>query len=97
RGFPAVVNHPEAVDFVIKVAKSLFGENCLQSINPVMGGEDFAYYLQKVPGAFLFFGAGDGCPYPHHHPAFDFDERALPAATMLMASLALNYLINSTF
>ncbi|MCX7973922.1 MAG: amidohydrolase, partial [Candidatus Aminicenantes bacterium] len=47
RGFPAVVNHPEAVDFVIKVAKSLFGENCLQSINPVMGGEDFAYYLQK--------------------------------------------------
>lgn len=92
KGFPAVVNHPQAVDLVIEVAKDLFGDNCLQTINPVMGGEDFAYYLQKVPGAFLFFGAGDNCPYPHHHPAFDFDERALPTATLLMTSLALSFL-----
>ncbi len=97
RGFPAVINHPKAVDFVIEVARQLFGENSLELINPVMGGEDFAYYLQKVPGAFLFFGAGDNCPYPHHHPAFDFDERALPAATLLMTSLALSYLLDQPF
>lgn len=97
RGFPAVINPPEAVDFIIKVASELFGEKCLDFINPVMGGEDFAYYLQKVPGAFLFFGAGDNCFYPHHHPAFDFDERALPAATLLMASLALSFLSYKPF
>jgi amidohydrolase len=57
-----------------------------------MGGEDFAYFLQKVPGAFLFFGMGDGMEFPHHHPAFDLDEKALPQATLLMTSLALEYL-----
>jgi len=92
RGFPAVVNDAAAVDFVTQVASKVLGPGCLRAISPVMGGEDFAYYLQKVPGAFFFFGAGDGCPFPHHHPAFDFDERALPSATLLMASLALEFL-----
>jgi amidohydrolase len=59
---------------------------------PVMGGEDFAYYLQKVPGAFIFLGAGDDMPYPHHHPGFDIDERALVPAASLLASLALGFL-----
>jgi amidohydrolase len=97
KGFPALINHPEAVDFVAEIARNVLGENCLESINPVMGGEDFAYYLQKIPGAFFFFGAGDGCPYPHHHPAFDLDERALPLATLLLTSLALAYLNNPSF
>jgi amidohydrolase len=57
-----------------------------------MGGEDFAYFLQKVPGAFLFFGMGDGMRHPHHHPGFDIDEAALPQATLLMAALAMRYL-----
>lgn len=57
-----------------------------------MGGEDFAYYLQKIPGAFLFFGAGDGTRFPHHHPGFDIDEKALPPATLLMTTLVLEYL-----
>jgi amidohydrolase len=61
-------------------------------IDPVMGGEDFAYFLQKVPGSFLFFGMGDGTEFPHHHPAFDIDEKALSLATLLMARLALKYL-----
>jgi len=94
KGFPALINHPKAVDFVADVVRHVLGEECLKSINPVMGGEDFAYYLQKIPGAFFFFGAGDGCPYPHHHPAFDLDERALPLATLLMTSLALAFLNN---
>lgn len=92
RGFPAVVNASAAVDLVTKVARNVLGPDCLRPVDPVMGGEDFAYYLQKVPGAFFFFGAGDGCPFPHHHPAFDIDERALPLATLLMASLALEFL-----
>ena len=64
----------------------------LKAFNPVMGGEDFAYFLHKLPGAFLFFGMGDGMEFPHHHPAFDIDERALPEATLLMTNIALEYL-----
>ena len=75
-----------------KTAMGLFGEDKVQDIDPVMGGEDFSYFLQKVPGAFLFFGMGDGMEYPHHHPAFDIDEKALPQATLLMTTLALKYL-----
>jgi amidohydrolase len=92
KGYPALVNPAGMVDFVTGVAVKVLGESCLIRMDPIMGGEDFAYYLQKVPGAFFFFGAGDGCPFPHHHPAFDIDEKALPPATLLMASLALEFL-----
>jgi amidohydrolase len=91
-GFPPVVNHPQMVDLVLRVVRDKLGEDRIREINPVMGGEDFAYYLQKVPGAFLFFGMGTGCPWPHHHPRFDMDEAALPEAAELMARIALEYL-----
>ena len=91
-GYPPVVNESSSVDFVLRVVKELFGEESIAAIDPVMGGEDFSYYLQRVPGAFLFFGAGDGTKFPHHHPGFDLDEKALPQATLLMTSLALEYL-----
>ena len=90
-GYPPVVNPPGMVDFVQEVVRSILGQGRLAEIDPVMGGEDFAYYLQKIPGAFLFFGMGDGTKYPHHHPGFDMDEKALPQAALLMTSLALAY------
>jgi amidohydrolase len=92
KGYPPLVNQEDMVDFVIDVTGKTLGENRVQPIEPVMGGEDFAYFLQKIPGAFLFFGMGDGMEFPHHHPAFDLDEKALPQATLLMTSLALEYL-----
>jgi len=95
KGYPAVVNDEAMVDFVADVTKKILGQERVRFIDPVMGGEDFAYFLQKVPGAFLFFGMGDGMEYPHHHPAFDIDENALPQATLLMTSLALKYLEGS--
>jgi amidohydrolase len=92
KGYPAVINEEAMVDFVAGVAEKILGKEKVRFIDPVMGGEDFAYFLQKVPGAFLFFGMGDGMEYPHHHPAFDIDEKALPQATLLMTNLALRYL-----
>jgi amidohydrolase len=92
KGYPPLVNHDAMVDFVIDVAKKTLGEDSVKSIDPIMGGEDFAYYLQKIPGAFLFFGMGDRMKFPHHHPGFDLDEAALPKATLLMTSIALEYL-----
>jgi amidohydrolase len=92
KGYPPLVNHEAMVDFVLEVTGKTLGEDRIQTIDPVMGGEDFAYFLQNIPGAFLFFGMGDGMEFPHHHPAFDLDEKALPQATLLMTSLALEYL-----
>jgi amidohydrolase len=91
-GYPPLVNDPASVDFVLEVVERTLGKERIKPIAPVMGGEDFAYYLQKIPGAFLFFGAGDGMKFPHHHPGFDFDEKALPQAVLLMTSLAVEYL-----
>lgn len=91
-GYPAVVNDAAMVDFASGVAQRVLGESCLRPFDPVMGGEDFAYYLQKVPGAFIFLGAGDGLEFPHHHPSFDIDEKALPLGALLLTSLALEFL-----
>ncbi|UCE42516.1 MAG: amidohydrolase [Candidatus Aminicenantes bacterium] len=92
KGYPPVVNDETMVDFVAKIADEVFGKGKVKEIDPVMGGEDFAYFLKEVPGAFLFLGMGDRMEYPHHHPAFDIDEKALPQATLLMTALALAYL-----
>jgi amidohydrolase len=91
-GYPPVVNDEAMVNFVMDITRKTLGEDRIAEIDPVMGGEDFAYYLQKVPGAFLFLGAGDGFDLPHHHPAFDIDEKSLSQGTLLMTSLALEYL-----
>jgi amidohydrolase len=92
KGYPALVNHPEMVDLVLEVTRRTLGEDRIRPFEPIMGGEDFAYYLQKVPGAFFFLGAGDGQLYPHHHPAFDIDERALPQGVLLLTAVALESL-----
>ncbi len=91
-GYPPVINDPGMVDLVRSSVEKSLGKKSLVHIDPVMGGEDFAYFLQKIPGAFLFFGMGDGQPYPHHHPAFDIDEKALPLAVLLMTHITLDYL-----
>jgi amidohydrolase len=91
-GYPPLVNHSDMVDLVLKTAAKVLGKDKIKEISPVMGGEDFAYYLQKIPGAFLFLGAGDGQEYSHHHPKFDIDEKVLVYGAELMAGLAYNFL-----
>jgi len=91
-GYPPLVNHDDMVDLVLKTAAKILGKDKIKEISPVMGGEDFAYYLQKIPGAFLFLGAGDGQEYSHHHPEFDIDEKVLVYGAELMAGLAYNFL-----
>jgi amidohydrolase len=91
-GYPPVVNPSASVDFVVRTVESLWGREAIVPFAPVMGGEDFAYYLQNIPGAFIFMGSGDGMPHPHHHPGFDLDERALEPAAALLAVLAVSFL-----
>jgi amidohydrolase len=92
KGYPALVNPEDMVDLVLRVTCQTLGEERIRPFEPIMGGEDFAYYLQKIPGAFFFLGMGDGQPYPHHHPAFDIDERALPQGVVLLTAIALEFL-----
>lgn len=94
RGYPAVVNHPAETEHVIETVRAMPGVQ-VELCEPQMGGEDFAYYLEKVPGNFFFTGAKN--PewtevYPHHHPKFDFDERAMTVAANVLAQATLNYL-----
>jgi amidohydrolase len=91
-GYPPVINDAASVDLVARVAARELGAGNVRTIAPVMGGEDFAYYLQRVPGAFAKLGAGDGCPYPHHNAHFDIDEKVLPIGVRLMTAVALDML-----
>jgi len=62
---------------------------------PVMGAEDFAFVLQKVPGAMLWLGVKHPSwtePKPLHTATFDIDESALPIGSAAMAGVALDYL-----
>ena len=80
RGYPAVINHAAQTELVTRVARDVVGAENVVNQEPTMGGEDFAYYLQKVPGTFFFTGGGNpdlNATYPHHHPRFDVDERSM--------------------
>ncbi|WP_042149137.1 M20 family metallopeptidase [Paucisalibacillus sp. EB02] len=92
KGYPPVVNHPTEAELIMEVSKKLPEVKTVEEIIPVMGGEDFAYYLQERPGAFFFTGAEKaGNHFPHHHPHFDFDERAMPIAAKTLISAYFAY------
>ncbi|RLL46973.1 amidohydrolase [Oceanobacillus piezotolerans] len=87
KGYPPVVNHKEEALLVMDAAAKVDELHTIEEMKPSMGGEDFAYYLMKKPGAYFFTGANkEGHDYPHHHPKFDFDERAMPIAAKTLIS-----------
>ncbi|WP_416144639.1 M20 family metallopeptidase [Planococcus koreensis] len=94
RGYPTTVNHKEETEFVAALAPQVPGVEAVNETEPVMGGEDFSYYLQNVKGTFFFTGAQNPEAqetFPHHHPKFDIDERALLIAAKVLGSATLNY------
>ena len=91
RGYPAVVNHKDETLFVKNVAENILGEDNVVEATPHMGGEDFSYYLEKVPGTFFFTGGKPEEAYPHHHPKFDFKEPAMLVAAKVLGNAALQY------
>lgn len=94
-GYPATINDDRAVRYAAEVAGEAFGSDGVKfETLPRMGAEDFSYYLQKVPGAFLFLGLDDGRAggYPPlHHPMFNFNDNAIPFAVKILVLLALQY------
>ncbi|MGI8313766.1 M20 metallopeptidase family protein [Halobacillus mangrovi] len=86
-GYPALINHEKETKYVQQAAAELYGVEHCQDMNPMMGGEDFAYYLQQKPGAFFFTGAGHPEAFPHHHPHFDIVEKAMLQACQMFIKL----------
>ncbi|KPN93083.1 M20 family metallopeptidase [Lysinibacillus sp. ZYM-1] len=91
-GTPPLINDSEQSHFVESIVRENFGENVFKLVDPVMGGEDFAYYLKHKPGAFIFVGmGGEKSRYPHHHPRFDLDEDVFPDAIKLFIEIIMHY------
>lgn len=87
-GTPSVINDAELTALVAKAAGELLGpEHVVSMPRPSMGSEDFAIYLDGVPGTMFRLGAaGDGAPWPGlHTPTFDVDERCLAVGAKILA------------
>ncbi|MGH8270630.1 MAG: M20/M25/M40 family metallo-hydrolase, partial [Steroidobacteraceae bacterium] len=88
RIYPATINDPACAQHALDAAAALFGQ-ALRVDSPAATAEDFAFMLQQVPGAYIWVGSRKGDASPSlHHPAFDFNDDALPAGAALLASLA---------
>jgi hippurate hydrolase len=87
--YPVTINEEGAAGRALSVAGDLFGqESVLELPNPSMTSEDFAYFLERVPGAFIWLGVGEDVS-GLHTPQFAFDEEILPRGAALLAALAL--------
>lgn len=87
-GSLSCINHPAISQIAKAGITKLYGEDVVINFEKIMGGEDFAYLIQTVPGIIVFLGGGNkakNTTYPHHHEKFNIDEDALPVGTSLYA------------
>ena len=88
-GYPATINHKREAELAAEVGRSVFGpENVITEIFPNTGGEDFAFFLEAVPGAYIWVGQQCDGNFPIHHPKYDFDDRIIPNGAGLLAAIA---------
>lgn len=90
-GYPPVLNDPAMADYVAATARAALGnERFIPVGRPSMGGEDFSYYLEKVPGCFFLVGVepADRDGYPSlHNDHFDFTDAAIPVGIRMFVEL----------
>ncbi len=89
-GYPPLRNDEAEAARVLAAAARHLPDCKVVTAEPVMAGEDFAYYLQEKPGCFIFVGAGrdGGLSAPHHHPMFDIEEKAMLIAARTLVAAA---------
>jgi len=92
-GYPELVNDEKLTEFAQKSAKDFTGAKNVFKAERIMGAEDFAYYLKKVPGTFYRIGVGNTSDI--HTPTINIDESALPTGAAFLAYLAWDYLKNN--
>jgi hippurate hydrolase len=90
-GFPSVVNHAAETQLVAEVARETFGEAAIaRDFRPRTASEDFAFYLEKRPGSFVFVGNGDGPTL--HSASYNFNDDIIGPAATLWVRLAERFL-----
>ncbi|MNV73248.1 putative hydrolase YxeP [compost metagenome] len=92
--YPVLVNHPAQTEYAREAAIRLLGTDNVSQRTPTMGSEDFAYMLQKRPGAYIRLGNGvgedGGCMV--HNPLYDFNDKALAIGAAFWSHLVQSYL-----
>lgn len=84
RGYPVTMNTPDNTAHAIEVAQKVSGR-VDPDTPPLMGAEDFSFMLNERPGAYIFLGNGDTAMV--HHPAYNFDDNAIPFGSSWYAGM----------
>ncbi len=94
-GYPVLINDPEMSKLVARACSKRIGERNVEVLKPTMGGEDFAYFLEKVPGAYFRLGVANeakGIVHPYHSTLFNIDEDVLPFGVEMFVRVIDEYL-----
>jgi amidohydrolase len=80
RDYPVTINHEQQTAFAAAVATDIVGSDRVETdTRPMMGAEDFSFMLNERPGSYIFVGNGSSAGL--HHPAYDFNDNAIPVGT----------------
>ena len=91
--YPPTINDDKMVDILTSSAKKELGDDGVLTSEASMGGDDFAYFSQKVPGVYFNLGSGNeekGITEPLHSSSFDIDEDCLKYGIAVLTSFVLN-------
>lgn len=89
---PPTINTPQETALVFATARRLLGEDKVQTkLFPARASEDFAFYLEQIPGCYFFVGNGEDTP-SCHSSNYDFNDAILPIAATMLSHIAMDYL-----
>lgn len=97
KGYPALVNNDSVSKVLEEISGEVLGKDSVIHPDADMGGEDFAYYVMEVPGAFYFLGVASekkGITSPQHSPTYNVDEDALKYGVEILYRSALRLLLS---
>lgn len=86
KGYPPTINHKKQSEFAYSSAKKIVGNKASSSQAPMMGSEDFSYFLKKIPGCFAWIGNGASASL--HNPKYDFNDTVLTVGSSFLATIA---------
>jgi amidohydrolase len=92
RGYPTLANDDKVTAILEEAAKEAIGPSNVKVADPIMAGDDLAYFFRKVPGSYFWLGISNpakGIIHPAHTARFDIDEEALPVAVAVMVQTVL--------
>lgn len=95
RGYPPLVNTDKEAEIVRNLLNNIDQLSVIE-IPPIMASEDFAYYIQQVPGVYFYTGSASEDPntqFPHHHPKFNIEEQAMKNSAKGFLSIVHYYLV----